>query len=80
MYYVYILRSRIRNEQTYVGFTTDVQGRLAEHNQGGSPHTSKFKPWDLVWHCAFPDKMKAIALESYLKSHSGKAFANKRLL
>ncbi|MDX2095626.1 MAG: GIY-YIG nuclease family protein, partial [Alphaproteobacteria bacterium] len=37
-------------------------------------------PWELVWYCAFPDKYKALEFEKYLKSHSGRAFANKRLL
>nr|WP_283809955.1 GIY-YIG nuclease family protein [Bradyrhizobium forestalis] len=40
---------------------------------------AKFKPWKLVWYCAFPDKMKALAFETYLKSHSGRAFSKKRL-
>jgi predicted GIY-YIG superfamily endonuclease len=47
----------------------------------GSQRTpQKFKPWKLVWYCAFPDKYKALAFEKYLKSHSGRAFAKKRLL
>jgi putative endonuclease len=36
-------------------------------------------PWELKWYCAFPDKYKALAFEAYLKSHSGRAFAKKRL-
>jgi hypothetical protein len=46
---------------------------------GKSAHTAKFKPWKLVWYCAFPDKLKALAFEKYLKSHSGRAFSKKRL-
>ena len=42
-------------------------------------HTAKFKPWELVWYCAFPHKYKALEFEKYLKSHSGRAFAKKRL-
>jgi putative endonuclease len=33
----------------------------------------------LVTYLAFSDKAKALSFEKYLKSHSGKAFANKRL-
>lgn len=80
MYYVYILRSQIRNEQTYIGFTSDLKARIAKHNEGGCPHTSKFSPWKVIWYCAFPDKHEAIRFETYLKSHSGKAFASKRLI
>ena len=32
----------------YVGLTADVSKRLAWHNAGQSPQTSKLKPWTLV--------------------------------
>jgi putative endonuclease len=79
MYYVYLLRSTPNPEQTYVGFTEDLKARLTAHNHGQSPHTAKFKPWELITYLAFKDKSTALAFEKYLKSHSGKAFANKRL-
>jgi len=52
--------------------------RLQAHNHGQSPHTSKYKPWILITYLSFNDKARAISFEKYLKSHSGKAFANKR--
>ena len=79
MFYIYMIRSIPNPEQTYVGFTEDLKARLKAHNNGQSPHTSKFKPWDLITYLTFKDKPKALAFEKYLKSHSGKAFANKRL-
>jgi len=79
MWYVYIIRSISSPEQQYVGATTDLRRRLLDHDAGKSAHTSKFTPWQLVWYCAFSDKHKALAFEKYLKSHSGRAFANKRL-
>jgi len=80
MFYVYILRSESYSDQTYIGFTRDLKSRIATHNAGGSPHTRKFIPWRLEFYCAFPNEAKARGFEMYLKSHSGKAFANKRLL
>ena len=80
MHYVYILRSVEYPEQTYVGFSADLKKRIKQHNEGGCPHTAKFKPWKLIWYGAFPDKMRALDFEKYLKSHSGKAFASKRLI
>ena len=80
MHYVYVIRSIKYSHQTYVGFNGDLKKRLVKHNEGGSLYTSKYKPWELVWYCAFPNKYKALEFESYLKSHSGKAFANKRLI
>jgi putative endonuclease len=79
MWYVYIIRSINFPEQEYVGATADLKRRISDHNSGKSTHTEKFKPWELVWYCAFPDKYKALAFEKYLKSHSGRAFAKKRL-
>ena len=79
MYYVYLLRSINHPDQTYIGFTEALKARLKAHNHGQSPHTSKFKPWELVTYISFSDRAKAFAFEKYLKSHSGKAFANKRL-
>ena len=80
MWYVYIIRSINFPEQEYIGATADLKRRLPEHNSGKSRHTTKFKPWELVWYCAFPDKYKALAFEKYLKSHSGRAFAKEALL
>src|SRR6266481_7759641 len=79
MWYVYIIRSINFPEQEYIGATVDLKRRLPEHNAGKSAHTAKFKPCKLVWYCAFPDKHKALEFEKYLKSHSGRAFAKKRL-
>ena len=78
MYYVYLLRSISNPDQTYIGFTEDPKTRLAAHNHGQSSHTAKFKPWELIIYLAFRDRSKALSFEKYLKSYSGKAFANKR--
>jgi predicted GIY-YIG superfamily endonuclease len=80
MYYIYILRSISFPQETYIGFTTDLQSRLATHNAGGCPHTAKYKPWQKVFYCAFADKGLALRFEKYLKSHSGKAFTAKHFL
>jgi hypothetical protein len=36
-------------------------------------------PWELTCYIALPNKYRALELEKYLKSHSGRAFAKKRL-
>jgi putative endonuclease len=78
VWYVYILCSIQFPEHEYVGATGDLKKRFRDHNAGKSTHTAKFAPWKLKWYCAFPDKYKALEFESYLKSHSGRAFAKKR--
>lgn len=79
MFYVYLLQSESNTSQRYIGYTTDLKQRMSEHNSGKSTHKAKFAPWELLWYCAFPDKYKALEFEKYLKSHSGRAFAKKRL-
>ena len=78
MFYVYLIQSEAFPEQRDVGLTADLKKRIRTHNAGGSVHTSKYKPWKLVSYHAFVDKHRAQEFEYYLKSGSGKAFANKR--
>jgi putative endonuclease len=79
MWYVYIIRGVNFPKQEYTGATADLKRRIPGHNAGKSTHTAKFKPWKLVWYCAFADKYNALEFEKYLKSNSGRAFAKKRL-
>jgi putative endonuclease len=78
-HYVYILRSVQSPEHFYVGFTEDLKQRLAWHNAGHVPHTSKFRPWEIKTAIAFTERQAAAEFEKYLKTASGRAFAKKRL-
>jgi len=80
MYYVYLIKSISFPEISYVGFTTNLRQRIAQHNSGGSIYTAKYKPWELIVYHAFASETKAKAFEKYLKSHSGRAFIVKRFL
>ena len=79
MNFVYILQSVGHSDQFYTGMCKNVEARLAAHNAGRSPHTSKFRPWRLVSYYWFEHEKTASAFERYLKSGSGRAFANKHL-
>ena len=78
MYFVYHLKSKSKLDTYYVGIATDIERRLAEHNNGHSTHTKKFRPWTLISYTAFTDKLRAEKFECYLKTASGRAFAKKR--
>ena len=78
MHYVYILKSLRNPLQKYIGFTSDLKKRLADHNCSRCAHTSKFMPWKIDTYIAFSDKGKAIEFERYLKTGSGWAFLGKR--
>ena len=77
MYYVYLLKSVNFVNKIYVEYTKDLQGRIKKHNSEGTIYTSQYKPWRLVAYFAFEREDVAIRFEKYLKSGSGRAFANK---
>lgn len=78
MHYVYLIRSLSFPKERYIGSTSDLKARLAAHNRGDSTHTSKYVPWALEAYIAYKNQADALAMEKYLKTGSGQAFANKR--
>ena len=79
MKYVYLLQSYAFPGKRYVGITADLEGRVAVHNAGGSPHTAPFRPWKIVAAIRFENDGRAGDFEQYLKSGSGHAFAKRHL-
>ncbi len=79
MWFVYILRS-LKDKLLYVGSTNDLQRRLDEHNCGKVDCTRSRIPLVLEAYIAVRNKAKAIELEQYLKTGSGKADLQKRIL
>jgi putative endonuclease len=64
--YIYLLESR--NDQTfYVGWTTDVLRRLAEHNHNFSGFTRRKTPWRLIGFEVVGSAAEAKARERALK-------------
>ena len=79
MYYCYILQS-LKDKTFYIGSTQDLRSRLEKHNRKEVKYSSTKAPFKLIWYSAFLTKKKAIDFEMYLKSSSGFAFRNKRLI
>jgi putative endonuclease len=78
MWFVYILKCS--DNTFYTGCTSDLEDRQNRHSKGENTYTKVRLPVDLVYYSAFKNKYKAYEFERYLKSGSGKAFAQKRLL
>ena len=77
-YSVYILKCA--SGQYYTGYTANIKNRLIAHNNGEVQFTKDKLPLELVQLTQFADKQKAYDFERYLKSGSGIAFRNKRLI
>lgn len=77
-YAVYIL---LCNDRTYyTGYTTNIKARLKAHNNKEVHYTKDKLPVKLVNLILFENKKKAYDFERYLKTGSGIAFRNKRLV
>jgi len=77
MYYVYVLRNE--KGRTYVGYTTDLDRRLKEHNRPHTGYTGKGQ-WEYVYYEAYKDERDARDREKTLKeSTSSKRWLKERL-
>jgi putative endonuclease len=75
--FVYVLKNPQGIPDFYVGLSSDVKARLADHKAGHCPHTASRRTWQLHVVIEFSDEKRAISFERYLKSGSGRAFAKR---
>jgi len=68
MFYVYILRSEIK-ERYYIGHTKDLDNRIKEYNSGKSRSTKGYKPWTLAYFENFATKSEAFKREKEIKNY-----------
>ncbi|KKQ24537.1 MAG: excinuclease ABC C subunit domain-containing protein [Candidatus Roizmanbacteria bacterium GW2011_GWC2_37_13] len=78
MYYTYIIE--LKNKAKYIGFSSDLKNRIKDHIIGSVSQTKNFRPIKLIFYAAFENKLRALKFEQYLKTPSGFAFRNKRLI
>ena len=69
----YILFSATLNKY-YVGSTTDIERRLAEHNRGKEKFTKTGIPWLLVHTETFEELTQARKRESFIKKMKSRKF------
>lgn len=66
--FVYVLGSRERGgPRTYVGWTVDLDQRLARHNAGTGARSTRGRQWVLLYAEGFTDRRKAMSREWHLK-------------
>ena len=72
MYYVYLLISKIKEKEIYIGSTKDLKRRVKEHNEGKEKSTKRYMPWKIFYYEAYPIEKLARMREKRLK-HNGNA-------
>ncbi len=77
-YYVYVLKSEL-NGILYIGFTSDLERRLKEHNSGKTKSLKPYLPYKIVYTEQFDTREKAVNREKYLKSGIGREFIKNTL-
>jgi putative endonuclease len=78
MWSVYILKCADGN--FYTGCTSNLEKRLERHRKKQVHYTQDKLPVELITYIAFSEKFKAYNFERYLKTGSGIALRNKRLI
>ncbi len=70
MYYVYILKSLKKdNGFLYIGFTSNLKKRFAEHTAGLTSTTRRMLPVQLVYYEAYKSRTDAMQREKMLKQY-----------
>ena len=66
--FVYVLGCRMPDRTlTYVGWTTDIDRRLKQHNTGTGARTTRGRVWVLLHSEKFRTRRQAMSREWYLK-------------
>jgi len=78
VFYTYILQ--LSDSTFYTGFSENLKQRVLAHQNGLVSQTKNYRPLKLVYYSAFESKKKSLDFEKYLKTYSGFAFRNKRLV
>ena len=77
MHYVYILK--LKNNQLYTGFTSDLKRRIKEHELGKVESTRHRRPLELIHYEAYTEESDARRREEFLKKSEGKKYLKKQI-
>jgi len=71
MYTIYILKS-LKDNNLYIGCTSNLGKRLLAHNKGAVRSTKKRRPFKLIFKEEYQNKYQAFNKERYYKTAKGK--------
>ena len=78
MFFVYVLYS-MKDTGLYIGFTTDLDRRMCEHQEGEAASTAYRRPMKLAYYEAYCLRQDAESRERFLKSGSGRVYLKKQM-
>jgi putative endonuclease len=68
-FFAYVLGSRSKNDcRTYVGWTTNLERRLRQHNAGVGAKSSRGRKWILLYSERCKTRREAMSREWYIKN------------
>ena len=68
-FFVYMLKSISKKPVTYVGYTNNLQKRIALHNSGKGAKFTRGRKWVLIYKEKYNSKKEAISREYYIKKN-----------
>ena len=71
MFYIYVLKS-LKDNKTYIGYTNNIEVRLAKHNSGQVKSTKHRLPLKLLFSEEFETSPEARKRELYWKNGGGR--------
>jgi putative endonuclease len=78
MYYVYVLKS-LKDNNLYIGQTSDLEKRIDEHNSGICKSTKARIPFKIVHSETYETRSEAMKREKELKSGKGRKYIRELL-
>jgi len=69
-FYTYVIFSQ-NTGKYYIGYTSNLEKRISEHNNGKTTYTRNKGPWVLVHSVELSSKSDAIRIEKLIKSYKG---------
>jgi putative endonuclease len=73
MRFVYVLKS-LRNSSYYVGYASDLDRRLKQHNEGLVKSTKYERPFEIVYRESFSTATEARKREAFLKRKKSRKY------
>lgn len=73
MHFVYILQSEADGTY-YIGYSSNLERRLIEHNRGRLHFTKNRKPWIVIYKEEFSSKGEALKRERHIKGMKSRKY------